>query len=228
MKNVTILPILFAMAMPAAAQDAVSQLGAAAPAAEELVIPAPDFVPAAKTTFLLLDPRTGGTHVVIPAGGGFIYAATGKFEPAVYNGSGFILRDGTYMPVVGGAKKTARGAVETAGSAAAEMWKALNFVSVIEEIDFHAVADGKDTLTAESVSCVDENYTACSMFVSVAGERKLIVTLDASVKLIRAFYANGFAFDDETGILYAARVSCSKAGEAYSCELLHEPRADSI
>ena len=124
--------------------------------------------------------------------------------------------------------RTDDGAVETAGSAAAEMWKALNFVSVIEEIDFHAVADGKDTLTAESVSCVDENYTACSMFVSVAGERKLIVTLDASVKLIRAFYANGFAFDDETGILYAARVSCSKAGEAYSCELLHEPRADSI
>lgn len=219
MKNKFILASLFALAAPAAAQDAVSQLGAAAPAAEELVIPAPDFMPAAKTTFLLLDPRTGRTHVVIPAGGGFIYAATGRFEPAVYNGSGFILRDGTYMPVVGGAKKTAREGVETAGAAAAEMWKALNLVSVMEEADFHAVADGRDTLTAESVSCVDENYTACSMFVSVAGERKLIVTLDASVKVIRAFYSNGFAFDDETGILYAARVSCSKAGDDYACEL---------
>ncbi|HBE89452.1 MAG TPA: hypothetical protein DDW67_09980 [Elusimicrobia bacterium] len=74
-------------------------------------------------------------------------------------------------------------------------------------------------LTAESVSCVDENYTACSMFVTVEGERKLIVTLDASVKMIRAFYSNGFAFDDETGILYASRVSCSRAGEDYACAL---------
>jgi hypothetical protein len=219
MKNKFILASLFAMAAPAAAQDAMTQLGAAAPAAEELVVPAPDSVPAAKSTFILLDPRTGRTHVVVPAGGGFVYAQTGKFEPAVFTGSGFVLRDGTYMPVVGGAKRAARGGVKAAGPAAMEMWKALNFVSVIEEMDFHAVADGKDVLAADSVSCVDENYTACSMFVTVAGERKLLVTYDASVKLIRAFYSNGFAFDDETGILYASRVRCSKSGEDCACEL---------
>lgn len=219
MKKTAFIAVL-AMAMPAAAQDAVSQLGAAAPSAGEISLPAPDAVPSAKTTFILLDPRTGRTHVVIPAGGGFIYALTGRFEPAVYNGSGFILRDGTYMPVVGGGKKTARDGAETAGAAAKEMWKALNFVSIFEEADFHVVEGGKDVLTAGSVSCVDENYTACSMFVTVEGERRLIVTLDASVKMIRAFYSNGFSFDYETGILYASRVSCSKAGEDYSCSLL--------
>lgn len=215
-----ILVTMFALAAPAAAQDAMSQLGAAVPAAGEISLPAADPVPSAKSTFILLDPRTGATHVVIPAGGGFIYAATGRFEPAVYNGSGFILRDGTYMPVVGGSKKASREGVETQGSAAREMWKALNFVSMVEEADFHVIEGGKDVLAAESVSCVDEHYTACSMFVNVEGERKLIVTLDASVKVIRAFYSNGFSFDDETGILYASRVSCSRSGEDYSCSLL--------
>ncbi|MDT8286394.1 MAG: hypothetical protein RQ748_04715, partial [Elusimicrobiales bacterium] len=105
------------------------------------------------------------------------------------------------------ASPSAREGAETAGAAAKEMWKALNFVSIFEEADFHVIEGGKDVLKAESVSCVDENYTACSMFVTVEGERKLIVTLDASVKMIRAFYSNGFAFDDETGILYASRVS---------------------
>jgi hypothetical protein len=174
----------------------------------------------AKKTLLLLDPRTGGTHVVIPAGGGFIYAVSGKYVPAVYNGGGYILQDGTYMPVVGGsrAKASARRA-EASGAAAGELWKALDLVSKLEDVDFHAISGDRDVLTADSISCVDDNYVACSMFVTVNGERKLIVTLDAAAKLIRAFYTNGFYFDEETWILYASRAQCVKTAEDYSCVL---------
>jgi len=107
----------------------------------------------------------------------------------------------------------------TSTAAAREMWEALDLVAKLENADFHSVSAGGDSLAAESVSCVDENYTACSMFVNVAGERKLLVTLDAAAKLIRAFYANGFEFDEETGTLYASRVDCAKTGAGYSCQL---------
>lgn len=52
-------------------------------------------------TQVILDPATGKTYVVIPVPNGFIWSQTGKFEPAVYNGSGYILRNGKFMPVVG-------------------------------------------------------------------------------------------------------------------------------
>lgn len=55
-----------------------------------------------KGTVLLLDPRTGKVQPVIQVGGGFIFAATGQFVAAVFNGSGYILPTGQYLPVVGG------------------------------------------------------------------------------------------------------------------------------
>ena len=58
-----------------------------------------------RNTLLLLDPGTGKVQPVIPVGGGFIYASTGQFQPAVYNGSGYILSTGQYLPVVGGSRK---------------------------------------------------------------------------------------------------------------------------
>ena len=88
---------------------ALSQLSGiqAAPGISQAVIPG---VPAAtpdKGTLMLLDPRTGVVKVVIPVGGGFIYASTGQFVPAVYNGHGYILSTGQYLPVVGGSRAAA-------------------------------------------------------------------------------------------------------------------------
>ena len=51
---------------------------------------------------MLLDPRTGRAQPVIQVGGGFIYANTGQFVAAVFNGSGYILPNGQFYPVVGG------------------------------------------------------------------------------------------------------------------------------
>jgi hypothetical protein len=51
---------------------------------------------------ILLDPRTGKTWPVIQAGGGFIYAATGQYVAAAFTGSGYVLPDGQFLPLVGG------------------------------------------------------------------------------------------------------------------------------
>lgn len=72
-----------------AQENALAQLGGpGAPAAAEAPVAVPD-----KGTQVLFDPAAGKAHVVIPVGGGFIYAQTGKFQPAVFNGSGYALPD---------------------------------------------------------------------------------------------------------------------------------------
>ncbi len=98
MKNIFICIALLPLAVPAAAQEsAMSQLSAGTAVRAE----APE-ASAPKAVQLVLNPATGRTEVVIPAGGGFIYAASGKFQPAVFNGSGYILPDGRFLPLVGG------------------------------------------------------------------------------------------------------------------------------
>lgn len=97
--HAAVLAALLPLAGVAGAQEsALAQLGFAAARAEVPEASAP------KALQLVLDPRTGRTEAVIPAGGGFVYAASGKFQPAVFNGSGYILPDGRYLPVVGGGK----------------------------------------------------------------------------------------------------------------------------
>jgi hypothetical protein len=112
MKKVTVLFVFAIFPAALSAQTpAMSQLrGIEAVKAADIAQVSIPMAPAAsqdKGTMVLLDPRTGKTHVVIQAGGGFIYAATGQFVPAVYNGSGYILSNGQYMPVVGGGKARA-------------------------------------------------------------------------------------------------------------------------
>jgi len=107
MKNMIFLFILSLLPSALSAQtSALAQLGGleAVKADGPARIFVPE-VPAAaqdKRTLMLLDPRTGKVQAVIPTGGGFVYAATGKFVPAVFNGSGYILSNGQYLPVVGG------------------------------------------------------------------------------------------------------------------------------
>ncbi len=97
-------------AFPAAVNAQTSAFLQLAPALERTAeapkVPAPEAVRAgeARSVLLLLDPRTGKTITVIPTGGGFVYAATGKFQPAVYNGSGYVLPGGQFLPAVGGSR----------------------------------------------------------------------------------------------------------------------------
>ncbi|OGR43830.1 MAG: hypothetical protein A2X35_08955 [Elusimicrobia bacterium GWA2_61_42] len=104
---ITLLPAALAAQQTALAQlDGLAAVKAAdAPQAALPSAPAPQ----AKSALLLLDPRTGKVEVVIPTGGGFIYAASGKFVAAVFNGSGYITSSGQYLPVVGGGRKAAPG-----------------------------------------------------------------------------------------------------------------------
>ncbi len=95
-----ILFMLLALPAALAAQTpALPQLtgGADLPAVPLTMAAAP-----VKATALILNPATGKTEPVIQVGGGFIYAATGQFVAAVYNGSGYILPNGHFLPVVGG------------------------------------------------------------------------------------------------------------------------------
>lgn len=111
MKKIAFFVVLATFPAALAAQTpALSQLElSAGPGAAVAALQVPFPEPAARNTLLLLDPGTGKVQAVIPVGGGFIVAATGKFVPAVFNGSGYVLATGQYMPVAGGRQKAAGG-----------------------------------------------------------------------------------------------------------------------
>lgn len=102
----TFLTFVFALGLLPAAVSAqgaaLAQLDGAAVAAPGVKAELPAAPGAeARRAQLLLNPATGKVEVVIPVGGGFIYAASGKFVPAVFNGSGYVTSDGQYLPLVG-------------------------------------------------------------------------------------------------------------------------------
>lgn len=104
MKNIalsallTLCPAALRAQEPALDQlNALPSVQAAAAAVAEVPAVSPD-----NGALILPARRTGGTHAVVAAGGGFIYAAPGKFQPAVFNGSGYLLPPGQYMPAAGG------------------------------------------------------------------------------------------------------------------------------
>jgi hypothetical protein len=80
-------------------------------------------VPQVRTVQVILNTQTGHTHNVIQTGGGFIDTATGQFYAATFNGSGYILPTGQYLPVVNGK----RGDEAGAGRWAALVEKTLEF-----------------------------------------------------------------------------------------------------
>ncbi|HAH32203.1 MAG TPA: hypothetical protein DCL44_07820 [Elusimicrobia bacterium] len=105
MKKIMAFFVFAMLPMLAGAQGpALSQLGEDI---AQIVVPEASVV--ARNTVVLLDPRTGKTFVVIPTGGGFIYASNGQFVQAVYNGSGYILPSGQYLLVVGGVRQGSAG-----------------------------------------------------------------------------------------------------------------------
>lgn len=103
MKKIVFLAAIIFPAALYAQEPALAQLGGLSAGAELSAAPAPQAAAVAGTV-LLLDPRTGTVQPVIQVGGGFIYAATGQFVPAAFNGSGYILQSGQYLPIAGGSR----------------------------------------------------------------------------------------------------------------------------
>lgn len=111
--------------------------------------------------------------------------------------------------------------MRVSGEPARKMWEALNLMAKLEDLPIHTVEGDTDTISVRSLACASEMYDACSMFVKVNGEEKLIVHLDAAGRIIDALYAAGIypSEDDPSLSQTASLVSCSKTKGAYSCRI---------
>lgn len=111
--------------------------------------------------------------------------------------------------------------MRVSGEPARKMWEALNLMAKLEDLPIHTVEGDTDTISVRSLACASEMYDACSMFVKVNGEEKLIVHLDAAGKIIDALYAAGIypSEDDPSLSQTASLVSCSRTNGAYDCRI---------
>ena len=105
------------------------------------------------------------------------------------------------------------------GEPARKMWEALNLMAKLEDLPLHVISGASDTIEVRSLTCASEMYDACSLFVKVDGEEKMIVHLDAACKIIDALYANGIypSEDDPSLSQSAGHVSCTKTNDKFDC-----------
>lgn len=110
-------------------------------------------------------------------------------------------------------------AANTTGPDAEKLWRALDLMAKFENLPIHQTEGDKDTLQVEKLACAYENYYACSFFVKVNGISRMIVDTDAAGKIIEGLAYNGIEPDEDDGTIYVGKVSCTKAGEQFSCVL---------
>lgn len=111
--------------------------------------------------------------------------------------------------------------MQSNGDPARKLWKALDLMGKLEDIQIHTVNGASDTISVRSLSCVSEMYEACSLFVNVNGTEKLIVHQDAAGKIIDALYDHGIypSEDDPSLSQSVKKVSCTNTNEKYECTL---------
>ena len=101
-----------------------------------------------------------------------------------------------------------------------DIWHSIDLISKFEDLPIIKSDTEKQFFEIDKIECVFESYDACSFFSDINGERKLIVSIDGSSKLISGLEQAGVGLDAESDRLEAQKLSCSKTGVDASCTIV--------
>lgn len=105
------------------------------------------------------------------------------------------------------------------GTGAKQMWQAVEIISKIENTPIIHSENSKNYFSIDDISCVFENYNACSFYTDVAGNRKLIVSMEGSEKLMNEMAHAGIFVDTDDTRMDATSISCTNINDSYNCIL---------
>lgn len=105
------------------------------------------------------------------------------------------------------------------GNAAKQMWSAVDLISKIENTSIIHTENSKSFFSIDDISCVFEIYNACSFYTDIAGNRKLIVSMEGSEKLMNEMAHAGIFVDTDATRMDATSISCTNEHDNYSCIL---------
>lgn len=111
--------------------------------------------------------------------------------------------------------------ISTSGLKAKSLWTSIDIMAKLEGVDFHVIKPNADELELDSINCASENYYACSFWVMLKNEKKMIVATDGARNFMSAMYENGVPLDsDDSSRIGAKHILCSKSDAEYRCAII--------
>jgi hypothetical protein len=103
---------------------------------------------------------------------------------------------------------------------AKELWKITQKMEISEGLDLiQTQTDGGLWFEFDSISCVFEQYNACSFFARIQEQRKLVVNLDEAAEWMKLLAQVGIPVDEDNARMDIGKVSCQKTAQDLSCQV---------
>lgn len=109
--------------------------------------------------------------------------------------------------------------IDLDGAAASNLWKSIDVISKIEGIDLIKTEGNTQKISIDNISCVFEDYNACSFFTEVNGQRKMVVAMDGTAKFMQALVDGGVELDEEYARLDVTSINCDKNATETVCQI---------
>ncbi len=99
------------------------------------------------------------------------------------------------------------------------LWKSVSIIEQFENANIIQKEDNRESFLIDTISCVFENYYACTFFAHQGHERKLVIAMDGAEKFVNELAKAGAYVDDDAAHLDATSLSCSKDHDRTTCTL---------
>lgn len=105
------------------------------------------------------------------------------------------------------------------GTQATKLWNSIDSIGKIENVQIIQTENGQQAIHLDHIACVFEMYNACSMFVPLPTERKMIVALEGTADFMKQLANVGVYVDEEEARMYMTSIDCSNDGKDIICKI---------
>ena len=113
--------------------------------------------------------------------------------------------------------------INVAGDKARYIWDSAETIAEIDDIPFFNYTDTISSFHMEDITCVFDEYYACSFYVTIDSERKLFASYFIVENLIRALARAGVFIDEEFAKIDVEDLFCTRNDKEYECQIVEYP-----
>jgi hypothetical protein len=109
--------------------------------------------------------------------------------------------------------------IEVSDMGAEKIWKSIDVISKIENLEIIKTNATESNFKIDDISCVFENYDACSFFTDIKNERKMVVAMEGTNTFMQSLADVGILVDEENARMDVESVECSRMGNEFNCTI---------
>jgi hypothetical protein len=109
--------------------------------------------------------------------------------------------------------------IDVSGGQAARLWSRIESIGKNENVQVVQTENNQQVIHLGRVSCVFEMYNACSIFVNIGTDKKMIVALDGTAEFMNQLAAAGVWVDEERAQIGVNGIDCITDENQTRCKL---------